>query len=118
MQPHGHCAQLCIQCKNKSLVLSHRVIIVIYWSGQYNPLHTSIDLPERGQLHVAAQPTSPPNAHPSKQLPLALAKLDSFDSLAVSCGLAPPQRLSSPARSSRTKSSSFFNDLRGRTDDL
>ena len=106
MQPHGHCAQLCIQCKNKSLVLSHRVIIVIYWSGQYNPLHTSIDLPERGQLHVAAQPTSPPNALVSKHLPLALANLDSFNSLAVLCGLAPRQRQPSPSSPTTTQHSS------------
>ncbi|KAH8635685.1 1,3-beta-glucanosyltransferase gas1 [Alternaria alternata] len=39
---------------NKSLGPSHPVIILIYWWGQYHPLHTSIDLPERGQLHVAA----------------------------------------------------------------
>lgn len=69
----------------------------------HHPLHTSIDLPGRRQLHVAAQPTSPPNALVSKHLPLALANLDSFNSLAVLCGLAPRQRQPSPSSPTTTQ---------------
>jgi hypothetical protein len=72
----------------------------------HHPLHTSIDLPGRRQLHVAAQPTSPPNALVSKHLPLALANLDSFNSLAVLCGLAPRQRQPSPSSPTTTQHSS------------